>query len=86
MALERGLLPDDNTLEQLGRELNSPFANRFVEELRWPSEPLRGVLIRAFSSRIDVSETTRSQDWTHCTGSLRFPPASLTMDLLSCEK
>ena len=55
MALERGLLPDDNTLEQLGRELNSPFANRFVEELRWPSEPLRSVLIRALSSGVHMS-------------------------------
>ncbi|KAK9866929.1 hypothetical protein WJX84_008862 [Apatococcus fuscideae] len=49
MALERGLLPDDDTLQQLGRELRSPFAGRLVEELQWPSEPLRSVLIRSIS-------------------------------------
>ena len=46
MALERGLLPDDETLKQLTEEADSLVAGRDPASLRWPAEPLRMVLIR----------------------------------------
>ena len=46
MALERGLLPDDETLKQLMEEPDSLVAGRDPASLRWPAEPLRLVLIR----------------------------------------
>ena len=46
MALERGLLPDDETLKQLTGERDSLVGGQPVESLRWPAEPLRMVLIR----------------------------------------
>ncbi len=46
-ALARGLLPDDVALQQLAEDAGSPVAGRALAELRWPAEPLRGVLIRA---------------------------------------
>ena len=46
-ALARGLVPDDVTLQQLAEDPNSPVAGWPLEELRWPDEPLRAVLIRA---------------------------------------
>lgn len=46
MALERGLLPDDETLKQLTEEQDSHVCGRNPSHLRWPSEPLREVLIR----------------------------------------
>ena len=46
MALERGLLPDDETLKQLTEEPDSLVAGRDPSSLRWPAEPLRMVLIR----------------------------------------
>ena len=49
MALERGLLPDDETLKQLTGERDSLVGGQPVESLRWPAEPLRMVLIRASS-------------------------------------
>jgi hypothetical protein len=45
-ALERGLVPDDDTIRQLAAEKDSPLAGKGPEELAWPEEPLRGVLIR----------------------------------------
>lgn len=50
-ALERGLLPDDAAIAQLfSKEKKDSFSGGHpVEELRWPEEPLRQVLIRRFS-------------------------------------
>ena len=45
MALERGLAPDDETLVQLTLEQDSPIVGEPVEQLRWPDEPLRSILI-----------------------------------------
>lgn len=47
-ALELALLPDDETLKQLTTDSNFPFYGSDVEELRWPEEPLRSLLIRKF--------------------------------------
>ncbi|KAK9816841.1 hypothetical protein WJX72_005809 [[Myrmecia] bisecta] len=49
-ALERGLVPDDETLKQLTEERGSFVAGREVESLRWPEDPLRFVLIRSLST------------------------------------
>ena len=49
-ALERGLVLDDFTIQQLIDERDSPVAGQAVEELRWPEEPLRGVMVRSFST------------------------------------
>ena len=46
MALDRGLLPDDETLKQLTEERDSLVAGKQVASLRWPEDPLRPVLIR----------------------------------------
>lgn len=46
-ALERGLLPDDETLKQLLLDPELPIGGRDLGSLRWPEEPLRFVLIRA---------------------------------------
>ncbi|GAB4823718.1 hypothetical protein N2152v2_010764 [Parachlorella kessleri] len=48
-ALERGLVLDDATIQQLTMERDSPFAGQQVEDLRWPDEPLRSVLVRRLS-------------------------------------
>ncbi|GMH33678.1 hypothetical protein BSKO_01512 [Bryopsis sp. KO-2023] len=53
-ALERGLLPDDNTLSQLKADGELFAAGRSVSELQWPAEPLRSTLIRGMS-RLDVA-------------------------------
>lgn len=45
-ALNRGLLPDDNTLTQLAQEQESPVYGHSVESLKWPDPELRVVLIR----------------------------------------
>ena len=45
-ALNRGLLPDDNTLTQLAQEQESPVYGHSVESLKWPDPELRLVLIR----------------------------------------
>lgn len=45
-ALNRGLLPDDNTLTQLAQEQESPVYGHTVESLKWPEPELRVVLIR----------------------------------------
>ena len=45
-ALNRGLLPDDNTLTQLAQEQDSPVYGHSVDSLRWPDPELRVVLIR----------------------------------------
>lgn len=45
LALERGLLPDDETLKQLTEERGSLVSNVPVAALQWPAEPLRPVLI-----------------------------------------
>lgn len=45
-ALNRGLLPDDNTLTQLAQEQDSPVFGHSVDSLRWPDPELRVVLIR----------------------------------------
>lgn len=48
-ALNRGLLPDDNTLTQLASEQDSPVYGQSVQSLRWPDLELRLVLIRECS-------------------------------------
>lgn len=45
--MERGLLPDDETLKQLLLDPELPIGGRDLGSLRWPEEPLRFVLIRA---------------------------------------
>lgn len=49
-ALERGLVLDDFTIQQLIDEKDSFVARQTVEALRWPEEPLRFVLVRSFST------------------------------------
>ncbi|KAI7841137.1 hypothetical protein COHA_005107 [Chlorella ohadii] len=49
-ALERGLVLDDFTIQQLIDEKDSPVAGQSVEALRWPEEPLRFVMVRSFST------------------------------------
>jgi hypothetical protein len=46
-ALEKGLLPDDATLQQLVEDRNSAVFQLPLNSLPWPDEPLRAVLIRA---------------------------------------
>lgn len=48
-ALERGLVLDDATIAQLTHERDSFVAGQEVAALRWPEEPLRGVLVRGLS-------------------------------------
>ena len=50
LALERGLVPDDFTLHQFTAERDNFVAGMEAESLRWPSEPLRSVLIRRLST------------------------------------
>lgn len=45
-ALNRGLLPDDNTLMQLSQEKDSIVHGRSLDTMRWPDSDLRAVLIR----------------------------------------
>ena len=45
-SLERGLLPDDTTLQQLQREAGSPWSDLPLAQLQWPTPPLREALIR----------------------------------------
>ena len=45
-ALDDGLLPDDATLGRLSLAPDSFAYGREVEDLTWPEEPLRPVLIR----------------------------------------
>lgn len=40
---------DDATIEQLAAERDSFVAGQPLEALRWPDEPLRGVLVRRLS-------------------------------------
>ena len=47
-ALNRGLLPDDNTLRQLALEKDSIVYGRSLESMQWPDTELRIVLIRGF--------------------------------------
>ncbi|KAK9917344.1 hypothetical protein WJX75_003398 [Coccomyxa subellipsoidea] len=49
-ALERGLLPDDETLKQLSADPDLPICGRDIGELSWPEEPLRFALIRSLST------------------------------------
>jgi uncharacterized protein with von Willebrand factor type A (vWA) domain len=49
-ALERGLVPDDSTLNQLTAEKDSFVAGLDPQSLIWPAEPLRAVLIRRLST------------------------------------
>lgn len=49
-ALERGLVLDDFTIQQLIDEKDSFVAGQSVEVLRWPEEPLRFVMVRSFST------------------------------------
>ena len=51
-ALERGLLPDDVTVQQLTEEKGSVFARHALQDLTWPEEPLRAVLIRECPRRV----------------------------------
>lgn len=44
-ALERGLLPDDETLKQLALNPELPIGGRDIHSLAWPEDPLRFVLI-----------------------------------------
>ncbi|KAL6765729.1 hypothetical protein V8C86DRAFT_2448564 [Haematococcus lacustris] len=47
-ALERGLLPDDMSLQQILDSGEEPFAQgHSVAELRWPCDPLHTMLLRA---------------------------------------
>jgi len=48
--LERGLVLDDRTIQQLIDEKDSFVAGQQMEALRWPEEPLRAVLVRSFST------------------------------------
>ncbi|DBA81041.1 TPA: hypothetical protein ACH3X2_007243 [Trebouxia sp. C0005] len=45
-ALNRGLLPDDNTLRQLSIEPDSIVHGRSLDSMQWPDADLRMVLIR----------------------------------------
>ena len=45
LALERGLLPDDETLKQLTEERGSVVSSLPAASLQWPAQPLRTVLI-----------------------------------------
>lgn len=53
-ALNRGLLPDDNTLMQLSQEKDSIVHGRSLDTMRWPDSDLRAVLIRCLS-QLDVA-------------------------------
>ncbi len=48
-ALDRGLLPDDEAIEQLTREGESFTLGFSAAELKWPEEPLRTIAIRGLS-------------------------------------
>lgn len=48
-ALDRGLLPDDDTIRQLAADRETFTVGHDLETLRWPAEPLRTTLIRALS-------------------------------------
>lgn len=49
-ALERGLIPDDTTLNKIAAEKDSFVAGHDAEDLRWPSDPLREVLVLRLST------------------------------------
>ena len=57
-ALSRGLLPDDETLQQLKNDKEAFTINRSPKELRWPEEPLRTSLIRGLA-KLGVARFTR---------------------------
>eukprot|EP01023_Acetabularia_acetabulum_P040007 TRINITY_DN3866_c0_g1_i14.p1 TRINITY_DN3866_c0_g1~~TRINITY_DN3866_c0_g1_i14.p1 ORF type:complete len:677 (+),score=122.77 TRINITY_DN3866_c0_g1_i14:232-2262(+) len=48
-ALERGLVPDDVTLGQLMIDQESFISRHRLQELQWPEEPLRQVMIKQLS-------------------------------------
>ncbi len=48
-ALDRGLLPDDAAIQQIVDSKDPFAAGHSVEELRWPAEPLRTMLIRVLA-------------------------------------
>eukprot|EP00803_Ostreobium_quekettii_P008826 evm.model.scf_2565.1 EVM.evm.TU.scf_2565.1 scf_2565:1050-6339(-) len=48
-ALDRGLLPDDETLMQVIQDGESFASDHTPEELRWPEEPLRTALLRGLA-------------------------------------
>jgi hypothetical protein len=48
-ALDRGLLPDDEAIKQILAAKESFAAGHSVEELQWPAEPLRTMLIRVLA-------------------------------------
>jgi hypothetical protein len=57
-ALERGLLPDNETLKQLVLDPELPIGGRSPESLSWPEEPLRFVLISKPHPWVDKSQLT----------------------------
>jgi hypothetical protein len=48
-ALDRGLLPDDAAIQQIKDSDDAFAAGHSVEELRWPADPLRTLLIRVLA-------------------------------------
>ena len=60
-ALNRGLLPDDNTLMQLSQEKDSIVHGRSLDSMRWPDVELRTVLIRKASHRMTMTYLRDSQ-------------------------
>lgn len=57
-SLERGLLPDDNTLNQLISDEELFTLGCGVPDLKWPPEPLRETLIRGLSG-LDIARFTK---------------------------
>lgn len=57
-SLERGLLPDDNTLCQLMADKELFTIGCEESDLKWPPEPLRQTLVRGLSS-LDIARFTK---------------------------
>lgn len=73
-SLNRGLLPDDEAIQQLKNNNEGFTVGHSVEELRWPVEPLRTTLLRGLSKlgvarfaqkypAVQVSVKGKEKDW-----------------------
>ena len=78
-ALNRGLLPDDNTLMQLSQEQDSIVHGRSLDSMRWPDLELRAVLIREASHDMTMTITTDNICFLCPAHKILFPPPPPTM-------
>lgn len=68
IALDRGLVADDEVVKQLVAERDSPLLGRSLESLQWPEEPLRAVLIRTSHFSVLMGGSTHQFEALHTPG------------------